>query len=88
MADIPSPVSNRQTNVVQARGSDVREVLFSDPLPFINAQVREANTERSGKRGEGGRYNYVSSRVIVMLKQAGGAYSVPVMLKRSLGDRT
>ena len=35
-ADIPSPVTNRQTNVIQAGSRDCGEIRFSDPLPFMN----------------------------------------------------
>ena len=83
MADIQSPVSNRQTNMIQACVSNVLEVLFNNPLPSINGRMREARTERSGKRG--GRPDI--NRVIGILKQAGKAYSVPVVLKRDIGVR-
>ena len=83
MADIQSPVSNRQTNMIQARISNVLEVLFNNPLPSMNGRMREARTERSGMRG--GRPDI--NRVIAILKKAGRAYSVPVVLKRAIGVR-
>ena len=70
--------------MIQARISNVLEVLFNNPLPSMNGRMREARTERSGKRG--GRPDI--NRVIAILKKAGRAYSVPVVLKRAIGVRS
>lgn len=36
LTDIPSPVSNRQPNMVQTRSSDIREIRLSDPgVPMV-----------------------------------------------------
>ena len=86
LTDIPSPVSDRQANVVQASSSDSREIRFSDPLPSINAQKHGTHTENPGEEKEK-RRNYVSNHIVAKLGQRRRAYSVPVRLKNVLGDR-
>jgi hypothetical protein len=70
--DIPSPVSDRQTNVVQASSSDGREIRFSDPLPSINAQIKRPTRKNHG--GERGKpiQSRASNCVITKLKQEEG----------------
>jgi hypothetical protein len=86
--DIPSPISDRQTNVVQARSGDGREIRFSDPLPSINAQIEEAHTEKSRRReGKTDTITCVKLRHY-KVEARGRAYSVPVLFKLALCDGT
>jgi len=53
-ADVPSPVSDRDTDVVQASGSDIREIRFSDELLPPNTHRKPSKRVFAKKRaGEG-----------------------------------
>jgi len=72
IADVPSPVSNRDTDVVQTGGSDIREIRFSDELlPRHKRTIRkiwsDAPSPREGRER---------------------AYAVPVIFEHALGDGT
>lgn len=53
LTDIPSPVSDWQTYVVQARSSDSCEIRFGDPLtpPYKTQNPHGETAEGEGREG-------------------------------------
>ena len=85
-ADVPSPVANWQTNVIQTSSSDSREIRFGNPL-----SSRCASPNMKAVRGNRGRERIVPSRessTPLPRTKRKSAYSVPVPFENLLSDRT